>query len=152
MDDNKRRNNITFLIFVTLIAVFSTFVQMNRTEAPKQDAVQVESSQEESSQDQSAAESADEGSYVTYTFANEDRKQEHFEKHGKAMGFTDADEYEKYASDVVNNPDALHKVEEEDGDDVYYLESSNELVIVSTKGYIRTYFLPDDGKAYFDRT
>ncbi len=91
-------------------------------------------------------------SYVDYTFANEERLQEHFEKHGVAMGFENANEYEKAASDVVNNSKALHKVEAEDGDDVYYLESSNELVIVSTQGNIRTYFLPDDGKAYFDRT
>ena len=36
-------------------------------------------------------------------------------------------------------------------DDVYYLESTNEFVIVATDGYIRTYFKPDDGKAYYDR-
>ena len=39
----------------------------------------------------------------------------------------------------------------ERGDDVYYLEETNEFVVVSTDGYIRTYFLPDGGKAYFDR-
>ena len=40
---------------------------------------------------------------------------------------------------------------EEDGDDVYYLASTNELVIVSTDGYIRTYFCPDSGKEYYDK-
>ena len=62
-----------------------------------------------------------------------------------------AEEYEAAASAVVNNPESLHKTEAEDGDDVYYLEETNEFVVVSTDGYIRTYFLPDGGKAYFDR-
>lgn len=128
------------LIAATILAVISTlFFQYDKIDKPHSEPQQAERS--ESTAD----------SYVSYTFANEERKQEHFEKHGIAMGFDDADEYEKYASDVVNNPDCLHKIED-DGDDVYYLEATNELVIVSTRGYIRTYFLPDDGKAYFDRT
>ena len=40
----------------------------------------------------------------------------------------------------------------EDGDDVYYIEETNEFVIVSTDGYIRTYFYPRDGIEYFDTT
>ena len=67
------------------------------------------------------------------------------------MGFASAADYEKAASDVVNNPDALHKIEKEDGDYVYYVEATNEFVIVSTDGYIRTYFLPSAGKSYYDR-
>ena len=67
------------------------------------------------------------------------------------MGFSSPEEYEKAAATVPNNPNALHKTEKEDGDDVYYMESTNEFVIISTDGYIRTFFNPDDGKAYFDR-
>lgn len=59
--------------------------------------------------------------------------------------------YEQAAAAVVTNPLSLHKVEAEDNDDVYYLESTNEFVIVSTDGYIRTYFKPDKGKVYFDQ-
>ncbi|MCI5950215.1 MAG: hypothetical protein SOX20_01340 [Parolsenella sp.] len=43
---------------------------------------------------------------------------------------------------MVANDAALHK-EEADGDDIYYLEETGELVVVSTKGYIRTYFISD---------
>lgn len=89
--------------------------------------------------------------YVYYYFANDNLKNQHFKKHGIDMGFADADEYEKAASDVVNNPDALHKLEAEDGDDVYYVEATNEFVVVSTYGYIRTYFLPDSGIAYYNK-
>ena len=67
------------------------------------------------------------------------------------MGFSSAKEYEKAAAAVVANSSALHKKEAEDGDDVYYIESTNEFVIVSTDGYIRTYFNPDAGIAYYNR-
>ena len=67
------------------------------------------------------------------------------------MGFSSLKEYEMSASDVVNDPDSLHKREKEDGDDIYYKENTNEFVVVSTDGYIRTYFNPDSGKKYFNR-
>ena len=89
--------------------------------------------------------------YVEYKFRNKNLLNQHFEKHGKDMGFTDAKAYEKAASDVVNNKSALHKTEEEDGDDIYYVESTNEFVVVSTDGYLRTYFNPDRGLDYFNR-
>lgn len=86
-----------------------------------------------------------------YHFRNSDRLNEHYEKHGKEMGFSDAASYEAAAAAVVCNPAALHKTEKEDGDDVYYLEATNEFVIVSTDGYLRTYFNPNDGIKYYNR-
>lgn len=88
---------------------------------------------------------------TTVRFRNTRLRQEHYEKHGIEMGFPSPEAYEQAAAAVVQNKDALHKLEEEDGDDVYYLESTNEFVIVSTDGYIRTYFYPSNGKDYFDR-
>ena len=88
---------------------------------------------------------------TTVRFRNTRLRQEHYEKHGIEMGFTSPEAYEQAAAAVVQNKDALHKLEEEDGDDVYYLESTNEFVIVSTDGYIRTYFYSSNGKDYFDR-
>ena len=89
--------------------------------------------------------------YVEYTFKNDRLLEEHFEKHGIEMGFATAEEYQKAASDVVNHPDSLHKLEKDDGDDVYYRVETNEFVVVSKKGFIRTYFCPDSGKKYFDK-
>lgn len=87
-----------------------------------------------------------------YYFANEDLLNEHFEKHGIEMGFKSAKEYEQAASAVINNPAALEKTEKEDGDFIYYIEKTNEFVVVSAKtGYIRSYFCPSDKKDYFDR-
>jgi hypothetical protein len=92
-----------------------------------------------------------EGEYVEYTFRNSKLLEEHFQKHGIEMGFATEEEYQKAASDVANNPDALHKLEKDDKDDVYYLEETNEFVVVSVDGFIRTYFCPDSGKKYFDK-
>lgn len=85
------------------------------------------------------------------TFRNANRLNEHYEKHGIEMGFASAEEYEAAAKRVVLNKDSLHKLEAEDGDDVYYLEISNEFVVVSPDGYIRTYFNPSDGIDYYNR-
>ena len=89
--------------------------------------------------------------YISYTFRSERLLSEHYEKHGIYMGFSSEEDYEKAASDVANDPDSLHKLEKEDGDDVYYKEETNEFVVISKDGYIRTYFCPDSGKKYFDK-
>lgn len=88
---------------------------------------------------------------VRYYFKNKNLLNQHYEKHGIEMGFDSAESYEKAASDVINNPSALTKTEQEDGDYVYYIEETNEFVILSTNGFIRTYFLPSAGKKYFDK-
>ena len=82
-------------------------------------------------------------------FRTEDRLQQHFEKHGQETGCTTAEEYLAAANAVVTNPAALHKLQAEDGDDLYFLESTGEFVVVSPAGYIRTYYLTD--RDYFER-
>lgn len=89
--------------------------------------------------------------YVTYRFRNKTLLTQHYEKHGIEMGFDSKESYEQAACDVINNPAALHKTEKEDGDFVYYVEETNEFVILSKDGYIRTYFLPNAGLAYYNR-
>lgn len=86
-----------------------------------------------------------------YRFRSNKLLNEHYNKHGIEMGFASAEDYEKAAEAVVNDPNALHKIEAEDGDDVYYIEASNEFVIVSKDGYIRTYFKPSSGIKYYNR-
>ena len=94
---------------------------------------------------------ATEKAYTAYYFRSSKLLNEHYDKHGKEMGFKSAKDYEKAASDVINNPDALTKREKEDNDFVFYVLETNEFVILSQDGYIRTYFLPNAGKAYYDR-
>lgn len=88
---------------------------------------------------------------VPYTFANDNLRAQHFQKHGLEMGFLNAADYENAAARIVVDKAALHKKEAEDGDDVYYLDRTNELVIVSVYGFIRTYFCPNDGVDYYNR-
>ncbi len=76
---------------------------------------------------------------------------EHYEKHGVEMGFASAEDYLAAANRVLDNPNVLHKKEKEDNDDVYYVEETNEFVVVSADGYIRTYFNPNAGIDYYNR-
>ena len=98
---------------------------------------------------------SDDGTYVEYHFRSKKLLNQHFEKHGSEFDgdfdYASAADYEKGASDVINNSSALHKTEAEDGDGVYYIESTNEFVILSTDGYIRTYFRPNGGIDYYNR-
>ena len=94
---------------------------------------------------------APQGDSYAYAFRSQRQLNDHYSKHGREMGYESPGAYERAASRVATNPTSLHKIEKEDGDDVYYLVTSNEFVVISTDGYIRTYFCPDSGKRYFDR-
>ena len=86
---------------------------------------------------------------VSYDFRRPDYLTEHYKKHGIEMGFESEEEYLKGANAVINDPAALHKLEAEDDDHVYFKESTGEIVFLSQDGYIRTYFIAD--KDYYDR-
>ncbi len=136
----------------------SGLVLLTSTESEAEASVETSTESEteasiETSTETSAEISAEpeEDEQTEYRFRSKKLLNEHYEKHGVDMGFESAADYEKAASAVVNNPDALHKTEKEDGDDVYYLKATNEFVIVSSDGYIRTYFNPRDGIDYFNR-
>ena len=87
-----------------------------------------------------------------YSFRSEKSLKEHFKKHGADTYSKSAEEYLQKANDVINNPDALTKIEsdEDDGDRIFYIEKTDEIVFLSTDNYIRTYFICS-GKDYFDR-
>lgn len=86
-----------------------------------------------------------------YTFKSDKLLNEHFLKHGSQFDYATKEEYAAGANAVIKNPKALHKNEKEDGDDVFYVEDTDEFVILSTDGYIRTYFKPEKGTDYFNR-
>ena len=152
MKDNKKKSGLYYVIAILVILFGGTGVAGtitgSETTVPQEATVVVE--------EQIHAESqlVQEEQYVqeiTYSFRNEKLLNDHYEKHGKEMGFDSAHSYEAAANEVINHPDTLHRIEEEDGDDVYYLEENNGFVIVSIDGYIRTFFYPDDGLDYFNR-
>lgn len=179
-NDNSTKSNIrkviTIAVFVLLLigAVYFYFAAPDKSESSSvydsvststssaestTDDTEIGSTSEQSSQTpqseqskpQSVQSTQSEPQTTTLKFRSKSLLEQHYQKHGIEMGFASAEEYEKAASAVPANPAALHKTEKEDGDDVYYIEATNEFVVVSTDGYLRTYFLPSAGKSYFDR-
>ncbi len=86
-----------------------------------------------------------------YAFRSKKLLNEHYEKHGIEMDFESAEAYAESANLVIHHPDVLWKIEKDDGDYVFYLEETNEFVVLSKDGYIRTYFWPDSGRKYYDK-
>ena len=149
---NKKKSWLYYLIAILAILFGGTGAigTINNTETTvvQQPTVIVEE------QHQVQSQVVQEEQYVqenTYSFRNEKLLKEHYEKHGIDMGFDSAESYQSAANEIIHNPDSLHRIEEEDGDDVYYLEETNGFVVVSIDGYIRTFFYPDDGLDYFNR-
>ena len=122
--------------------------QTTQTTQP-QETEQAEGSQETEKPEESREQT--DAQEIRYEFRTDRQLDDHFERHGVEMGFEDEDAYVAGANRVIASPDALHKLEAEDGDDVYYLEETNEFVVVSKDGYIRTYFEPTDGIDYYER-
>ena len=90
--------------------------------------------------------------YVEYTFRTKSQFDGHYKKHGKEFGNITQEEYLKKANDLINNKSdtILHKTEAEDGDYIYYDTVNNEILFLSAKGYIRTYFKPNRGIDYYN--
>lgn len=86
-----------------------------------------------------------------YGFRNKKLRDSHYEKHGIEMGFETVEDYILAANMVISNPDSLHKLEAEDNDHIYFLEETNEFVVLSQDGYIRTYYIASGGIDYFNR-
>ena len=149
---NKKKSWLYYLIAILALLFGGTgvagTVTDNQTTVPQQTEVIVEQLQQAENQVVVEEEYVNE---ITYCFRNEKLLNNHYEKHGKEMGFDSPQSYEAAANAVINNPDSLHRIEEEDGDDVYYHEETNGFVIVSIDGYIRTFYYPNDGIAYFNR-
>lgn len=155
---------LAYLICLIMVAAFTTgcadkyYYQMDdgeyETEYDASGAADYEENYDDYDEDEvdvSKGNSGDTSADIDYTFRNDDLLESHYEKHGEDMGFATPAEYEAAANKVIDAEDVLHKIESEDGDDVYYLERTNEFVVVSTDGYIRTYFYPNDGIDYFNR-
>lgn len=89
----------------------------------------------------------------TYSFRTKELLESHYQKHGVEFGDVTQEEYLQGANQLINSrsPELLTKFETEDGDMLYYIKRTNEFLVLSADGYIRTYFKPMDGIAYFNR-
>ena len=150
--ENKKKSRLYYILAILFVLFGGSgavgTLTNNEVTPPQQTEVIVEQLQQSDSQTVVEEQYVQE---ITYSFRNDKLLNDHYEKHGKEMGFDSAESYEAAANEVIHHPDTLHRIEEEDGDDVYYLEENNGFVIVSIDGYIRTFFYPDDGLEYFNR-
>lgn len=162
MEIKDIKKYLPVLLFILLVIVFAVSKKSDNTDKDSNltliteknsdndgDLIVTKTDSELETNEESSEDETEE--IVEYKFRNDYLLSQHYKKHGIEMGFDSKEDYEKAASLVVNNKDALHKTEEEDGDDVYYVESTNEFVVVSTDGFIRTYFNPNGGIDYFNR-
>lgn len=89
----------------------------------------------------------------TNEFANDDRLNEHFDKHvtnqqDAGDDYADGDAYEKAAKAII---DGDHDETRTGGDGTtYYWKNSTEQIVAVRGGILRTMFVPTRGKAYFD--
>lgn len=158
-DTKKRILNSVIRLAVILVIAFliGHFLRQNNSQQTASDSQPAQSQENASDSDiitaegTSLQEADDSDKETIFTFRNRYLRDEHFQKHGNEFDYASAEEYEAGASAVVNDPAALHKKEADDNDDIYYLEKTNEFVIVSTDGYIRTYFKPRSGIKYYNK-
>lgn len=86
----------------------------------------------------------------TYSFRTEDLYESHYQKHRDEFGDISKEAYLEMANDLIHLESALTKFEE-DGDILYYGEEANEFLVLSSDGYIRTFFRPSAGIDYYNR-
>ncbi len=89
---------------------------------------------------------------IKYTFRNQELYDSHYKKHGAEFGNITQEEYLEMANALIasDSPDILTKYED-DGDFMYFNTSTEEFLVLSSDGYIRTYFIPTDGIDYWNR-
>lgn len=90
------------------------------------------------------------GTEAGYTFRTQEQFDQHYQKHGSEFGSITQAAYLALANEVISDPDSLRK-QEADGDSLFYDEDDNEFAVLSSDGYIRTLFRPDDGIEYWNR-
>lgn len=94
---------------------------------------------------------------IQYYFRSQAQYEQHYEKHGHEFipifGEITMEEYLMYANALIQSEDEeiLTKTEKEDGDFMYFRPSTEEFLVLSTDGYIRTYFIPTAGIDYWNR-
>lgn len=85
-------------------------------------------------------------------FASEQIFQKHYNKHAKEFGKISAQEYLERANVFADTPlsDDVVQLVRSDGSISKYCFSTNEFVVVTSDGKIRTYFKPATKEAYWD--
>ncbi len=84
-----------------------------------------------------------------YSFRTESITKLNFDKNGEKMGFNTPEEYEMGANEIIDDPDTLARISS-DGARIYYNEEKNFFVELYADGTLRLFFIPEEGKYFFD--
>jgi len=77
--------------------------------------------------------------------------EQHFQKHGLAMGFANQVEYLRAAQALVRGGPGVETWQRADGDTLFFRAATGEFGVLSDRNILRTYFKPDDGPRYWAR-
>lgn len=92
------------------------------------------------------------GKAGTINFRTQQLLDSHYAKHGAEFGNITKEQYLEGANNLIHSSGAnILKKTEADGDILIYNTDTNEFLVLSYDGFIRTYFKPTDGIDYFNR-
>ncbi len=84
-----------------------------------------------------------------YSFRTESVAKINFDKNGEKMDFSTPEEYEMGANEIIDDPNTLKRISRE-GARIYYNEEKNFFVELYADGTLRLFFIPEEGKYFFD--
>lgn len=143
----KRISNGLWLVLLVIVLVFAISVSQNNTEKSDETTMIQESTSVDKTEVESEEDVVEE---VEYSFRTGELYESHFQKHRDEFGNISKETYLIMANDLIDLQSVLTKYED-DGDILYYDEATNEFLVLSSDGYIRTFFKPDNGINYYNR-
>ena len=134
----NRRSKVLKFVLIIIALFFMFFIYSDNDE-----------NNEETVPDQAISEEVSD-QVQTYSFRTEELYESHYQKHRDEFNDISKETYLEMANDLIYLESALTKLEE-DGDILYYGEEANEFLVLSSDGYIRTFFRPSAGIDYYNR-
>lgn len=88
---------------------------------------------------------------IEVRFETPEKMQKHYDKHIDKYGNISILEYIALANELVNakDTDGIEKIVRSDESTAIYRFSTNDFLVITKDGYIRTFFKPDDGEKYW---
>lgn len=88
---------------------------------------------------------------IKIEFETPESMQKHYVKHGEEYGDISIESYVSLANELANMPvsDDVEKIVRSDGSTAIYRFSTNDFLVVTKGGSIRTFFKPKNGKEYW---
>ena len=82
---------------------------------------------------------------------NKSTLKKHFEGHGKHMGFDTIDAYKAHAISFANtvNREDCESFIDKNGSTYKYNKVTNEFAIITSDGYVVTYYCPENQRQYY---